>query len=308
MTQSDGSALSGQPRRIRPRAGLAGRGGAAARTLGTLLLPLLLLTLAPLGLLAAADDAFPLRSTYQQENPISTEELLQVYDNAIIVDVRADLEHRVLCVQKAVHLPLADITEAALTALRPKQDPRPLVFYCNGITCEKSYKATALAIGFGFANCRVYDAGVLTWAKAHPEKALFFGQPITAQDLAQTIISSDEFKTKCVKTADFLSHAQLAGALVIDVRSPADRASFPIALPGILLSPLDDLDKLILAKDPGLSGKTLYILDNVGKEVTWLQYELEHEGISSYWFLAGGVRQWKADGYAGDGSHGADKP
>ncbi len=265
------------------------------------LLPIVLL-LAPALRLGAADD-FPLRVKYAQEVPISTDDLAAAYDQAIIVDVRADLENRVLSVAKAIHLPLADITEANLLKIRPKDDPRSMVFYCNGITCEKSYKATDLAMGFGFKNCKVYDSGVLTWAKSHPEKALFFGKTLTADDLAQTIISDDDFHAKCVKTADFLAHAKLAGALVIDVRASADRDAFPIQLPGIITCPLDDLDKRIIATDAELSGHTLYILDNVGKEVVWLQYELEHAGLTSYWFLSGGVRQWRADGFRGDGSH-----
>jgi rhodanese-related sulfurtransferase len=250
----------------------------------------------------AAPDAFPMRATYGQDQPIDTGHLAAAYDRAVIVDVRSAFENHVLAIDKAVNLPLGQCTADALAALRPKQDARPLVFYCNGTTCEKSYKATALAMAAGFANCFVYDSGIFAWADAHPEHTTFFGAVLPPGELKQTIISHDDFAAKCVKSADFLAHARLQGTLVIDVRTAEDRAGFPLTLPGILLCPLDDLSKRIDAKDPALTGKTLYIIDNVGKEVVWLQYVLERAGITSYWFLAGGVRQWRADGLSGDGT------
>ena len=36
-------------------------------------------------------------------------------------------------------------------------------------------------------------------------------------------------------------------------------------------------------------GKTLFIYDEVGKQVRWLQYALEKEGIKNYYFMDKGA-------------------
>ncbi len=46
-----------------------------------------------------------------------------------------------------------------------------------------------------------------------------------------------------------------------------------------------------------IEGKTLYIFDAVGKQVKWLQYHLEKEGVSDYYFLKKGV--WSVYGEKG---------
>jgi rhodanese-related sulfurtransferase len=79
-------------------------------------------------------------------SPISTDELMKTYDKAIIIDTRNEAEYDVVHIVGAKNVLVGKMKEADLLQLRPKQDKKPLVFYCNGITCAKSYKAAKMAV------------------------------------------------------------------------------------------------------------------------------------------------------------------
>ncbi|MDC0336001.1 rhodanese-like domain-containing protein, partial [Pseudodesulfovibrio sp.] len=100
---------------------------------------------------ANAEETFPLRPYYPEVPFIGTDKLLDIYDSAIIVDIRSSFEYDVARVNKALLLPLTD-TEFAekLEKIRPKTDPTPMAFYCNGHSCAKSYQAAQLALSLGF--------------------------------------------------------------------------------------------------------------------------------------------------------------
>ena len=123
----------------------------------------------------AGATEFPLRTKYPMASPIETGELNGIFDSAIIIDARAVAEYNVIRMIGAKNILLSKMQEKDLLAVRSKDDSRPIVFYCNGITCSKSYKATRKAVGWGFKNVRCYDAGIFNWAQAHPEKTEFFG-------------------------------------------------------------------------------------------------------------------------------------
>ena len=76
---------------------------------------------------------FPLRAKFPKATPISTQELLAKFDQAIIIDVRSKVEYDIFHIKGAHHIPIGSLTEADLLRLRAKDDTsHPLVFYCNG--------------------------------------------------------------------------------------------------------------------------------------------------------------------------------
>lgn len=238
----------------------------------------------------AAD--FPLREKYPQVRPVSSAELLASYNDAVIVDVRSKIEFDVIHISKAVHIPVAEGSFlSALEKLRPKQSPQPLVFYCNGITCAKSYKAAEQATEAGFGNVLCYDAGIPAWSQEHPELTMLMGK--SPADKAK-LISKDMLKQHLIGYADFAKRAGQKNAMVIDVREPFQRAKDPqlpqnrqLKLGGVREISLDRLVPMLEQKK--FQDKELLITDAVGKQVQWLQYYLEDNGYSRYAFLEKGV-------------------
>ncbi len=247
-----------------------------------------LFTLSGLATIVAADDDFPLREKYPKVKVIATEDLAAKYDDTIIVDVRSTMEFDVAHVTKATHVSISKVTFVSdLEKVRTKNGTTPIAFYCNGHTCSKSYKATKKAREAGFANIYAYDAGIFDWIMAQPEKATLMGKTPAAKE---NIISKSDLKKKMIPYAEFEAKAGEGNSMVIDVRDPFQREMIP-NLPLLRNIPLDRMTQLLSKKE--FSNKQLLILDAVGKQVRWLQYYLEDNGYSSYYFLEGGVRSIK---------------
>ncbi len=244
---------------------------------------------------------FPLRSKYSSLKPIDTQELAAIYDKAIIVDARNKMEYKVLHMKGAHNFLVGKMKEKDLLALRSKNGSTPMIFYCNGITCAKSYKATTKAAKWGFKNISVYDAGVFHWAQKHPELTVFFSKPLTAELVVSKIISNEKLAAKMLVTPDFIKKVRSGKYTVIDVRDANERSATPIRLAKMRSMPFDTMVALLEKGSRAVPTKSILILDNVGKQVKWLQYYLRQAGVKDYFFLKGGVKQWVKDGYNAKG-------
>jgi rhodanese-related sulfurtransferase len=233
-------------------------------------------------------DGFPLRKDFPDLKTMTTEELAGrlASGDAVVVDVRSDFEFATIHVDTAVHVPLAKKTFAKnLEAHRTKDAATPLVFYCNGTTCAKSYRAAKMAEEAGFANCYVYDAGIFAWTKAHPERAFLMGS--TPAD-PKKLISKDALRLKMLDFDSFKSHAADTNTLVVDIRDPVQR-KVRLKVGKERNIPLDRFHNVLDRGD--MKDKQLLIYDAVGKQVRWLMYHLEDKGYKNYAFLDGGVRK-----------------
>lgn len=253
---------------------------------------------------ASAEEglSYPLREKHPGLAYVETGDLAAALDKNIVIDSRNESEFEVIHIKGAHNILVGKMQEKDLLALRGKTDANPIVFYCNGITCAKSYKAAEKATEWGFANVQVYDAGIFHWAKQQPALTLFFGEPLSSETVASSLIGKEDFEAVCLSTADFLAKANGGGYEIFDIRDPNERSEKPIKLAKMKTMPFDTMVKLMKEKSKAVPRSGLLILDNVGKQVDWLQYYLRKEGISDYYFLKGGVNQWIADGYAPDGS------
>lgn len=260
-------------------------------TLSPLLLSLALCaTLLVAPPMAAAEDTFPLRPYYPEVPFISTSTLLDDYENTLIVDIRSSFEYDVARVNKAILLPLTDADFAEkLEKLRPKTDPTPMVFYCNGHTCAKSYQAAQLALSLGFTQVYTYDGGIFDWIMADPDKATLMGATPARAD---RIISTEKFSRRLLNFDTFAEQAMDKDTIVIDIRDPFQRETLP-RIPGIRNIPLDPLLDLVVSRI--WTEKRLLFFDAVGKQVRWLQYFLESYGYFNYAFLNKGIRSIAGD-------------
>ncbi len=233
--------------------------------------------------LYAADD-FPLRARYPDAPVISTDELLKKIDAVTIVDVRSRYEYDTLRIKGAQHISVSDKDFVEqVKALQEKQN-KPIVFYCNGRTCHKSYDATILAQRSRINNVSVYDEGVFGWAKAHPERTVLIDKtPIKPTDL----IEEEDFKTRLLDPKDFA--AKVNQSIVLDIRDRAQRDNmlFPFKEQRAQLDEKAKIDAAVAQAKH--EGKPLLVYDAAGKQVQWFQYYLESKGVKEYYFMKGGA-------------------
>lgn len=255
-------------------------------------LTLWLITLLILGMTVPGytNDDFPLRPYYPDVPFIGTSALLDEYDKAVIVDIRSSFEYDVAHINKAALLPLTnkDFSEK-LEKLRGKDETAPLVFYCNGHSCAKSYQAAQLSLSLGFENVFAYDGGIFDWITAVPEKSTLMNETPARTN---RIITSEEFKDHQLKFENFIRESELPNTVVIDIRDPFQRDMTP-RINGIRNIPLDPLLDLVTSRI--WTEKKLLFFDAVGKQVRWLQYFLEAYGYFDYAFLKGGIEAISSD-------------
>ncbi len=108
------------------------------------------------------------------------------------------------------------------------------------------------------------------------------------------LIPESEFKKVLVEPLTFIDMAKSGEYEVYDIRDSRERAEYPINLPNVRTATIDDLQRLL--KEDRFPKSHVLFLDNVGRQVIWAQYYLERYGVTDYFFLSGGVRQWRASG------------
>lgn len=238
---------------------------------------------------AAPAVEFPHRSSFPDVAIMSTAELAARFDGGVSVDVRSRYEYETLRVKDAVNVPVTEKTFIdRVKALRTQHIGKPLVFYCNGKTCKKSYDAARLAIQAGIDNVYCFDAGIQEWAKTHPERTALLGRsPIKPADL----ITGDQFKARVIAATDFENRIG-PQSLVLDIRDLIQRdvALFPFREERVPLDQKERLDAVI--ERAKAQNKTLLVYDKAGHQIQWFQYYLAHKGLKQYYFLKGG-----AEGY-----------
>ncbi len=235
----------------------------------------------------AEQEEFPGRSKFSEVEIYELEKLYQQKDQVIIVDVRSEYEYETLRAKGALNIPLSSLTFGEeLMKLRASTD-KPIVFYCNGRTCYKSYKAARKAINYKVENCFSFDSGIFDWAKAHPDEAVLLGRsPINVNNL----ISKKAFKKKLIDPEKFGSKVG-SRSLVLDVRDRFQREAvgfFPGQESRVSLDQKEKLEKIFTKAKK--SNKTLLIYDAVGKQVRWLMYALQRSGVKDYYFMKGGAK------------------
>ena len=250
---------------------------------------LLILLLVSTGLHSVFAEDFPGRKIYQNVEIYSTEQLAKSLNDVNVVDTRSRYEYDVLHINEAYHIALNSrdfITK--LLALKNKNH-KPIVFYCNGHTCYKSYKAVVKAKEAGLTKVFSYDAGIFDWATAHPDKTTMLGvSPIDPTKL----ISKKALNKHMLSPSEFNQKAGNTG-VILDIREPRQRgllALYPYRQENISLQEKKKLAQFLESIKE--SGKELFIYDQAGKQVRWLQYYIEASGIKNYYFLKGGAKAY----------------
>ena len=239
---------------------------------------------------AQANEGFPGRAKYPDIPVLTKEQLKDIFSDVVIVDARSKLEFETLRINGALNIPVASKNfEDSVKKIRAKTN-KTIVFYCNGRTCMKSYLSVKKARAANIYNTVAYDAGMFEWAQAYPKLASLFGQsPVQANK----IISKNKFKSHSLPPDDFMNKVhQLGGrSLVLDIRDKYQRGAVGFFPGKERWASLDDrarLDKLI--EQAKRENRPLFIYDEVGKQVRWLQYALEKNNVKDYYFMERGAK------------------
>ena len=234
-----------------------------------------------------AKDDFPGRKLFQDVKYIELAALNKMGDKAVIVDVRSKYEYQVLRVKGSLHISVSQtLFGQKVKELRAKTD-KAIVFYCNGHTCFKSYKATRRAQGAGVKNVFAFDAGIFDWTKAYPKRAVLLGRsPVDPKRL----LSKKKLKLRMLSPKAFQARFGRR-SLILDVRSRLQRAGSGLfIIEGEKRASLDDKAGIsYYVNKAKQEGKTLLVYDAVGKQVRWFQYYLERAGVKNYYFMKGGA-------------------
>ncbi|MEJ2059270.1 MAG: rhodanese-like domain-containing protein [Gammaproteobacteria bacterium] len=238
----------------------------------------------------AAEEDFPGRRLYPLDKTITLENLHKTYDKAAIVDVRSDYEYNTLHIKGAKNIPLTSKDfEQQIIALRKAEPDTPIVFYCNGHTCMKSYKGTKRARLAGVDNVFAFDAGIFDWAHAHPDLSVLLGKSPLDPD---KLISKKQLAAHELDPEEFAKRAHTGNAIVLDIRDRYQREGlefFPAIQHNV---PLDNDQLKQYVEQAKRGNKTLLVYDATGHQVRWLQYFLQEEGLTGYYFMQGGAKAY----------------
>ncbi len=228
-------------------------------------------------------EGFPLRKDYAEVSIYSTDQLRKNFNDIFIVDVRSQFEYDVVHIQKSMNIPVASKSFVdSLIDLRPKDGTTPIVFYCNGHSCAKSYKAAHKAADAGFKHIYAYDSGILDWMRASRDKTVLLGK--TPAPVVK-MVSEEYFQSRVVGFDAFKKKAKGKNTVVVDIRDEMQRKT-TMTVSSVELP----LDRFITELNSDrFKDKQLLIFDAVGKQVRWLQYILEDRGYKNYFFLRHGI-------------------
>src|SRR3989337_1238392 len=77
------------------------------------------------------------------------------------------------------HIPMAYATFINDVMNLIKENPKKIiVFYCNGVTCLKSYESAQKMTEAGYKNSFAYDAGIPGWSKLYPSQTIVLGKTL----------------------------------------------------------------------------------------------------------------------------------
>lgn len=219
------------------------------------------------GSVFAADKGFPGRAEFPEIPLYQKADLLRDLNKVVVVDARSSLEFETLRVKGAINIPVASKKFPEMVKALRERTGKRIVFYCNGRTCYKSYKATKAALKAGVRNVFAYDAGIFEWAKTYPKYAVLLG---TSPMDPKKIIPKSKLKARFLSPEKFTVAARSTPGskrFILDVRDLYQRAGVGFFIGIERWASLDDRKKLnaYLKKARDEAVRFIYMMKRVNK-------------------------------------------
>lgn len=228
----------------------------------------------------------------EEMKTITPADLITHFKQYALVDVRSHYAYHTLHIDGAYSLPRSSAHFVERLRRLTAHIRKPIVFICRRETCAPAFERAAQAVPGRVDTFHVYEAGMLSWAEAHPSETLLLGTPLKS---TSQLISVAQFDAHLLSPRTF--YEQVMGnphVLVIDVRDPDPRGDMPLVQLRDVQVPLDNQRLKAWVHLAKKSDRTLYFIDTAGHEVPWLQYFLTAQGVQHYWFMKGGARAFDA--------------
>lgn len=256
------------------------------RKLASLILLSLLLG-ASLPLRAEDANPFPFRKNYPRVQVIETKDLAAKFEQFTIVDVRSPFEFHVMHIKGAHNIPVAHPDFADKLKELHQQSGKPMIFYCNGHTCQKAYQAATKARQMAKVEQAIaYDGGILDWAKANPKLTGLLDKP---ELNPSALISDEKFQAHLLEPQDFIDRARADNTMVIDLRDTFQSDGISLFATRDIRTGFDIPRLKALIAEARQKGQTIFFYDAAGHQIRHLQYLLEDAGLKDYFFMKGGM-------------------
>ena len=105
-------------------------------------------------------------ATVDGATTIDVNEARKLFDAEVpFIDARKDKDWEAGRIPGAYHLDVKKaLTKESLGKIARKNEP--VVFYCNGIKCHRSSKASAMAVAWGYTDVKYFRTGFPAWKAA----------------------------------------------------------------------------------------------------------------------------------------------
>ena len=155
-----------------------------------------------------------------------------------------------------------------------------------------------MAKKYGYKNTSVLASGPWAYAKKYPQNSVYFGEKLTKKKVKEVMIPKSEFKKHLLSPEEFIAKVKKEKIFAIDIRPRREKKDIPFVIPKMTKSiPFTKLVELIKKKSKAVPRKNLMIFDLKNPMVKMLQYFLEKNGITDYYFMKGGVKAAVEQGY-----------
>ncbi len=95
-------------------------------------------------------------------------ELIESTDGLVVVDARKTSDREKGWIEGSVGLPNTDTNAESLAKVLPAKST-PVLFYCNGVKCGRSFESAKIAIAEGYSKIYWFRGGMEEWeAKGLP--------------------------------------------------------------------------------------------------------------------------------------------
>lgn len=217
----------------------------------------------PHGLLLAADD-IPI---------IETKALKHELDSGapmVLANALSSIEFKDLTIKGSVSIPSSKV---AGNPMLPKDKGTPLVFFCKGSVCIKSFRAAKEAVALGYTNVKIYKAGLPDWVRKR--------FPVT-----RTVKYP---KVDIPKMYPQEVYEKLDEVVILDIRGEESKQIGEIKHGLVMNIPLDDLEEKYNALS---TNEMVVIVDLAGKQVDICGRFLVHKGYTKLAGIEGGAQAW----------------
>lgn len=240
---------------------------------------------------------FPNRKFYPGLNYLSTEQMVTDIKAGkyLIIDARPSLGYQTLRIKDAINIHSGDkqFVEKLLKAV--KENDKPIVFYCGGLTCQKSYKASIKAmteLRKRKINREVftYDSGISAFAYASPDMVLKNGEAVSEDNPILNVRKLKKHAKSAQEFTHLVNNDSEGQYVILDVRENKQQILRKLFMfkKENKITVLEPEKLIIFLNEIKASDKTLMVYGAVEKQIESIFQLIQTTGNKKWFYLEGG--------------------